>query len=78
MPVYLSSGDGTTGPLDEPGVTSELETLLNEQNQVLAGALRDVGNRQLVTDFYGPGTHSWPYWERALHRSLPMLLSALV
>ena len=25
----------------------------------------------------GPGTHDWPYWERALHESLPMLLEAL-
>jgi S-formylglutathione hydrolase FrmB len=25
----------------------------------------------------GHGKHEWPYWERALHRSLPMLLKAL-
>jgi diacylglycerol O-acyltransferase / trehalose O-mycolyltransferase len=28
-------------------------------------------------EFYGAGTHSWPYWARELERSLPMLLSAL-
>ena len=28
-------------------------------------------------DFYGPGTHSWPYWQRELHRALPILLRAL-
>ena len=30
-----------------------------------------------TVDAYGPGTHSEPYWERALHRSLPLLLKAL-
>jgi diacylglycerol O-acyltransferase/trehalose O-mycolyltransferase len=31
----------------------------------------------VTTDFYRPRTHTWPYWERELHRSLPMLLAAL-
>jgi S-formylglutathione hydrolase FrmB len=26
------------------------------------------------TDFYGPGTHEWRYWQRDLKRSLPLLL----
>jgi diacylglycerol O-acyltransferase / trehalose O-mycolyltransferase len=28
-------------------------------------------------DFYGPGTHDWPYWERELERALPLLRRAL-
>jgi S-formylglutathione hydrolase FrmB len=28
-------------------------------------------------DLYGAGTHSWPYWERELHRAMPELLAAL-
>jgi S-formylglutathione hydrolase FrmB len=28
-------------------------------------------------DNYGPGIHNWPYWQRELHRSLPLLLGAL-
>ena len=28
------------------------------------------------TDLYGPGTHTWPYWQRELHRALPTLLGA--
>jgi len=32
---------------------------------------------RLTTDFYGPATHDWPYWERELHRALPLLLDAL-
>jgi diacylglycerol O-acyltransferase/trehalose O-mycolyltransferase len=75
-PLFLSVGDGTAGPFDPPGTFDELEAALSQQNQALAERLEQVGAR-LRTDFYGPGTHSWPYWQRELHRSLPMLLGAL-
>lgn len=77
LPVYLSCGDGTTGPLDTPGSTSALEADFNRQNHALAAELERVGARRLTTHFYGPGTHGWAYWERELHASLPMLLGAL-
>lgn len=76
-PLYLSSGNGQTGPLDPPGSTSDLETLLESENRLLADRLRASGARHVETHFYGPGTHSWPYWQRELHRSLPMLLDVL-
>jgi len=28
-------------------------------------------------DFYGPGTHDWPYWQRDLHQAWPLLQHAL-
>ncbi|MEU9641877.1 alpha/beta hydrolase family protein [Streptomyces sp. NPDC048188] len=77
IPVYLSCGDGTTGPLDPPGATSALEADFNRQNHALAAELNRVGARHVTTNFYGPGTHGWAYWERELHASLPMLLGAL-
>ncbi|MFJ9670170.1 alpha/beta hydrolase [Streptomyces sp. NPDC101221] len=77
IPVYLSCGDGTTGPLDPPGATSALEADFNRQNHALAAELERVGARHVTTHFYGPGTHGWAYWERELHASLPMLLGAL-
>ncbi|WP_428956850.1 alpha/beta hydrolase [Streptomyces sp. cg35] len=77
IPVYLSCGDGTTGPLDPPGTTSALEADFNRQNQALAGELDRLGARRLTTHFYGPGTHGWAYWQRELHSSLPMLLRGL-
>ncbi|MFI7869994.1 alpha/beta hydrolase [Streptomyces salinarius] len=77
IPVYLSCGDGTTGPLDPPGATSALEADFNRQNHALAAELKRVGARHVTTHFYGPGTHGWAYWERELHASLPMLLGAL-
>lgn len=76
-PVYLSCGDGTTGPLDPPGRTSALEADFNRQNHALAAELKRVGAKHVTTHFYGPGTHAWAYWERELHASLPMLLDAL-
>ncbi|MFE6357875.1 alpha/beta hydrolase [Streptomyces rochei] len=77
IPVYLSCGDGTTGPLDAPGSTSALEADFERQNLALVEQLRRVGARHLTTNFYGAGTHGWAYWERELHASLPMLLGAL-
>lgn len=77
LPVYLSCGDGTTGPMDTPGASSALEADFNRQNQALAAELKRVGAKHLTTNFYGAGTHTWRYWERELHASLPMLLGAL-
>lgn len=76
IPVFLSSGNGTAGPFDPPGAQDDLEALLNDMNHTVADRLKAAGVR-LTTDFYGPGTHDWPYWERELHRSLPLLLHAL-
>lgn len=76
IPVYLSCGDGTAGVFDEPGAVNPLEEHLLVENEQTAAALRDA-KVEVTTDFYGGGTHSWPYWERGLHRSMPMLLDAL-
>jgi S-formylglutathione hydrolase FrmB len=75
-PVFLSSGDGTAGPFDAPGTTDELEAFLNQMNHALAARFDQAGVPYRA-DFYGPGTHTWPYWERELRRSLPLLLRAL-
>jgi S-formylglutathione hydrolase FrmB len=74
--LYISFGDGGQGPLDPepPGDDGE--------------AFRSIGNRAFVekinqldipatVDAYGPGSHTWPYFERALHRALPLLLKAV-
>jgi diacylglycerol O-acyltransferase / trehalose O-mycolyltransferase len=76
LPLFVSVGDGTAGPFDPPGTFDQLEAALSLQNRALAGRLQQLG-AEVRVDFYGPGTHSWPYWERELHRSLPMLLGAL-
>lgn len=76
-PVYLSVGDGQVGPLDPPGARPDsLEARLNAENVAFRERLAEIGVEATV-DFYGPGTHTWPYWERALHQAWPMLSAAL-
>ncbi|MGZ6255813.1 MAG: alpha/beta hydrolase [Candidatus Limnocylindria bacterium] len=75
--LYFSYGNGEPGPLD-PGRTDvdELEQVIGAGNESFVAALKDAGIPATV-HAYGPGTHSWPYWERELHASLPLLLEAL-
>jgi diacylglycerol O-acyltransferase/trehalose O-mycolyltransferase len=76
-PVFLSSGNGTPGPLDAPGSAFDpLEAGLFAQNLSFAQRLVSLGI-PVTTDFYGAGRHDWPYWERELQRSLPLLLGSL-
>jgi diacylglycerol O-acyltransferase / trehalose O-mycolyltransferase len=42
-----------------------------------ARSLARVLHIQPTIDLYGPGTHSWRYWQRELHRSWPLLTDAL-
>lgn len=78
IPTFLSCGNGEPGPLDPPGTGfNDFEHLFSLENQALADRLHDLGAAHLTTDFYGPGTHSAAYWQRELHRSLPMLLRAI-
>jgi S-formylglutathione hydrolase FrmB len=77
LKVYISSGNGQPGPLDPPDAGFDgLEQLLGEQSVAVAERLRETGVA-VRTDFYGAGRHTWPYWERALHRSFPMLVRAI-
>lgn len=77
MPVYLSCGNGTAGPLDPVGSTSPTEADFNRQNYALAGRIRALGGTRLTTHLYGRGNHTWAYAKRELHLSLPMLLRAI-
>ncbi|WP_052441876.1 alpha/beta hydrolase [Streptacidiphilus anmyonensis] len=71
MKVHLSVGDGEVGPLDhnpDPLATaaSRLEGTLLPDVEKFAASLRASGV-DVSAHIYGPGTHSWPYWERELH-----------
>ncbi|GGL24669.1 alpha/beta hydrolase [Planomonospora parontospora] len=75
--LYVSCGDGTPGPLDDPSAArDDGEATLLAQSQEFARRAGKAG-LEVTTDFYGPGTHSWPYWRRALERSLPLLMDAV-
>ncbi len=75
--LYFSYGNGQPGPLD-PGRTDvdQLEQVVGGGDQGFTAAVVDAGIPATV-HAYGPGTHSWPYWERELHAALPMLLEAV-
>jgi S-formylglutathione hydrolase FrmB len=75
--LYLGYGDGGKGPLDKGTVPSDdLEPWIADQNRAIVAALAKAKIPATV-DAYGPGSHDWPYWERGLYRSLPLLLKAL-
>lgn len=76
--VYVASGNGEPGPLDGPGAIPDpiLEASTFRRSQQFVERLGQLGI-PVTTDFYGSGTHSWPYWERELHDAMPMLLDAL-
>ena len=77
--LFVSVGNGQTGPLDGPGTSGlarDIEQTLHPQNTAFVKRLRQLGI-PVKFDDYGPGTHDWPYWQRELHRSLPLLLAAL-
>lgn len=75
-PLYVSWGDGQPGPLDPPAASvDDVETWVAPQNEAFAARLAELGIAATVER--GPGTHSWPYWERGLHHAMPLLLTAL-
>jgi diacylglycerol O-acyltransferase / trehalose O-mycolyltransferase len=75
--LFLSVGSGAPGPLDPPGVSVDsIERSLALENEAFASRLAELGIPVQIS-FYGPGTHTWPYWERELHVSWPMFTRAL-
>jgi S-formylglutathione hydrolase FrmB len=72
--LFVSSGNGRPGPLDRRGAANDrVEATVDRESQAFAARLKRL-DVPAKTDFYGPGTHAWPYWERELERSLPVLL----
>lgn len=76
-PLYVSYGNGEAGPLDPPGTgLDELEAWVGAGDDHFVAAL-DAAGIPASINAYGPGTHSWPYWDRELEASLPLLLHAV-
>jgi diacylglycerol O-acyltransferase/trehalose O-mycolyltransferase len=77
IPVYVSCGDGRPGPFDDPArPVDTLEQALLAENEAFVASARAARVR-LTVNLYGPGTHSWPYWQRELHASFPMLMRSV-
>jgi S-formylglutathione hydrolase FrmB len=75
--LFVASGNGDPGPYEAPGARRDpIEATTYRESRVFAARLRSL-RIPLRTDFYGAGVHNWPYWQRELHRSLPLLLRAI-
>jgi S-formylglutathione hydrolase FrmB len=74
--LFLASGNGLPGTFDNPARPNPGSTLTEQgiwqMNQAFDRALAQAGIAH-VTDFYGNGTHDWPYWLRDLRTFLPQL-----
>ena len=67
--IWLSGGDGTPGELDTIPRYDPVERQTYDQTLEYIAALDDIGLPH-TDDLYGAGTHTWPYWIRALERFL--------
>jgi S-formylglutathione hydrolase FrmB len=74
--LYISYGEGGQGPLDPEPVGDDGEAFRSISNRAFVQRLEDLGIPATV-DAYGPATHTWPYFERALHNFLPLALEAV-
>ncbi|MFD5244959.1 alpha/beta hydrolase [Amycolatopsis sp. NPDC058340] len=74
--LYISCGNGKTGPLDPPGQSDIFEPQALASSVTFTDRLKAKGIPATV-DYYGDGTHSWPYWQRALRNSWPVLAGGL-
>jgi len=75
--LFVASGDGRPGRFDQPSQsTDRVEAEVHAESVNFVNALRRA-HVPVTTDFYGPGTHSWSYWQQDLHQSFPMLMQAI-
>lgn len=79
--IYVSSGNGKVGPLDNQnkapwdiGLLSETQVYRSSRDFVERARDRGV---PVTADFYGNGSHSWPYWRREMHRNWPAIMRSL-
>jgi S-formylglutathione hydrolase FrmB len=77
MRLYAWTGNGSRGPLDDnstynPG-SAAIEAGVHELSQLFHG---ELVKRSIPISYhdYGPGTHSWPYWERDLRELVGPLM----
>jgi S-formylglutathione hydrolase FrmB len=75
--TYFYFGNGVPGPLDT-GANPEadgIEAAVYEDNLYFHARLQSLGIKPVVYDYYGDGTHSWPYWTRDLRWSIGDIMS---
>jgi S-formylglutathione hydrolase FrmB len=78
--LYLSSGlTGLPGDLDPNTSIANAqfgEALVGIDAMTMRSTLRN-DNIPVTTHLYLNGTHSWPYWQRELHASWPLIMQSI-
>lgn len=77
--LFISSGtNGLPGPLDDGStiIGGPVELPVGLTNIAFRDRLWELGI-PFTDHLYGPGTHSWPYWERELHSAWPLMMQAI-
>jgi diacylglycerol O-acyltransferase/trehalose O-mycolyltransferase len=74
LTLSIRTGDGNRGPYDSPGPPDGIESVVAANSKSLHDRLVGLGIDHLY-DAYGPGTHSWPYWQQDLKRELPRMMA---
>jgi S-formylglutathione hydrolase FrmB len=74
MTLVIDTGNGQPGPLDPPGKSYDpIEDGVHTMSVSFHERLASLGIPHTWND-YGPGTHSWPYWQRDLADGLPSMM----
>jgi S-formylglutathione hydrolase FrmB len=75
MTVSIRTGNGSPGPYDQGRLlTDPIEYGVHDMSVSLHQRLDALGYEHVFDD-YGPGTHSWPYWQRDLRAELPRVMA---
>lgn len=78
--LYVSSGNGRPGPFEKPDDLNILGNPIEEwswnNSRAFVKRLEQLKIPATV-DLYRGGTHTWPYWERQMIRSWPVLAKGL-
>ncbi|MGH3391964.1 MAG: hypothetical protein ACRDOO_24085, partial [Actinomadura sp.] len=72
MTLSIRTGDGGPRP-GELAAPDPIEIAVHDMSVSLHRRLGALDIPHLFDD-YGPGTHSWPYWQRDLQQELPRLM----
>jgi S-formylglutathione hydrolase FrmB len=71
--LRIDTGNGQPGPYDDPTrLFDPIEDQVHAMSLSLHQRLGALGIDHTWDD-YGPGTHTWPYWQRDLRQALPSL-----
>ena len=75
--LFVSAGTGRPGPFGHgQGKRDPVEAEVGAETRAFVRRARTLGV-PVHADLYRAGIHNWPYWQRELHRALPLLLGAI-